>query len=333
MRDILESQGRVGRPPILQELNLDVSTEELLSADRGSTYSDLYLMSGNGTVVWLTPHVAVARVVVNDARVLQLWRNSDERCLYSFNVDGKCIDALALSPEHILEICDVVLRLLAASVAHSVILHKWSVRDVALINATSLAYLMERCQSLKLLSLHDLEMDDNHCRVLGAYSRPDLELELNNCKLTNAGTSALVEVLGRNQGPTKLDCCEIDNSVLADGLRGNSRLKNFEPSISSNLDVAHREVLAIAGALKENKGLVYLDLEHYFRMSDETWGAICDSLKAHPTLQVLGLQQSTDRFAEPRLAPAVLTSRIQALVDMLKVNTSIQHHTSALPLL
>jgi hypothetical protein len=52
-------------------------------------------------------------------------------------------------------------------------------------------------------------------------------------------------------------------------------------------------------------------------MSDETWGAICDSLKTHPTLQVLGLQSTRT------LAPAVLTSRVQALVDMLKGNMSI----------
>jgi hypothetical protein len=48
----------------------------------------------------------------------------------------------------------------------------------------------------------------------------------------------------------------------------------------------------------------------------------------HLTLKALSLYHSTDRFAEPP-APAVLKSRIQALVDMLKVNTSI--HTIRLP--
>jgi hypothetical protein len=62
-----------------------------------------------------------------------------------------------------------------------------------------------------------------------------------------------------------------------------------------------------------------LDLEHDFRMSDETWDAVCDSLKTHPTLQLLNLQNT-----EPPLAPpAVIKSRIQAFVDMLKVNMSI----------
>jgi hypothetical protein len=48
-----------------------------------------------------------------------------------------------LAPRAFIEICDVVLRLLAASVVHSSILNKWNRRDAALINAPSLAYLME----------------------------------------------------------------------------------------------------------------------------------------------------------------------------------------------
>jgi hypothetical protein len=49
-------------------------------------------------------------------------------------------------------------------------------------------------------------------------------------------------------------------------------------------------------------------------MSDEAWHSACDYLKTHPTLEVLNLG-----------APyrAVITSRIQALVDMKKVNMSI----------
>jgi hypothetical protein len=58
---------------------------------------------------------------------------------------------------------------------------------------------MEQCQSLKILTLLDLRLDENHCRVLGIYSRPDLGIELNGCRTTSAGASALAEVLGRNQ--------------------------------------------------------------------------------------------------------------------------------------
>jgi hypothetical protein len=224
-----------------------------------------------------------------------------------------------------LETCDVVLRLLAASVVHSVTLDKRGSREVALINAASLAYLLEQCQSLNSLTLIDQTLDENHCRVLGDHSRPGLEIELIRCKLTSAGTSTLAEVLGRNQGPTKLHFCFIDNSVLANGLRGNiSRLKRFGRRISSNLEVCNREVLALAGALKENKGLVELYLNTGgFRENDETWDAICDSLKTHPTLEVLNLRSTFTYPSTAPAAPTVINSRIQALEDVMKVNISI----------
>jgi hypothetical protein len=63
LRDILESQGHLGPPETLQELNLDVSTAELLSAESAFTYADfLYAMLGNRNMMaWLTPHAAVVR--------------------------------------------------------------------------------------------------------------------------------------------------------------------------------------------------------------------------------------------------------------------------------
>jgi hypothetical protein len=89
---------------------------------------------------------------------------------------------------------------------------------------------------MKYLSFNDLEIDENHCR--------------------SAGASALAEVLGRNQGPTELTYCGTDFSVVADGLRGDSRLECL-----TNRDV-DEELLAIAGTLKENKGLVVFDLRY-----------------------------------------------------------------------
>jgi hypothetical protein len=312
---------RRGLEPTLQELNLDVSTQELLSAERAFTYADVYDMLGNLlTLAWLTPHVAVIR---NDAAVRNYWNQLNGSRRFYFIADGKKIDVLARTPEHLLQICDVILRLLAASVGvHSVKLNGTNCRD-ELINAPSLACLMEQCQSLKTLSLHNIKtLDEDQIRVLGAFSRPGLDIELQHCTLTSAGTIALVEVLTRNQGPTKLAYCSIDISILANGLRGNSRLKSFIPRISHNNEDGNREILAIAGALNKNKGLVSLDLYHDFAMSLETWYAVCDSLETHPTLEILYL-----RSRQASLYPAV--PRIQALVTMLRVSTSI--HTIQVP--
>jgi hypothetical protein len=323
--DLLESQGRLEHfrcyhPGLLQELNLDVSTEELLSAERAFACADLFAMLGNrNTVAWLTPHAAVARGGEN---VVYCWGRLDVSYRFCFSADGKDIFVLARSHDHLLEICDIVVRLLAASVVQSVIIQKFYSPGDASINATSLAYLMEQCQSLKALTLKDLEIDEDQIRALGGYSRPDLEIVLTYCKLTSAGARALAEVLGRNKGPTQLEYCEIDNLVLADGLRGNSRLQLLEFRISSSLEVGNRQIFAIAGALRENKGLVELNLTcGGFRVSDEAWGAICASLETHLTLEVFLLFRVT--FAVTSTDPAVTKSRVQALLDMMKVNTSI----------
>jgi hypothetical protein len=335
-RDLLDSRGRLeasrGRTEILEEMDLNVSTEELLSAERAFTYVDLHAMSGNqNTILWLTPHAAVAR---ESKRVVHYFTQLDGSCRFSFSADGKNLYALARSPERLFEICDVVLRLLAASVVHSLILFRSSFHYGALVNTPSLAYLMEQCISLKVLTLHYLEMDESHCRLLGTYSRPGLEIKLISCKLTRSGSSALADVLGRNQGPTELTNCHIDCFVLVDGLRGNSRLKSLTPRLSDyrgvayqeslviasgSLDDVNRPLLAIAGTLKGNAGLVVCDLSHCL-LTDNSWNAVCDSLKTHPTLQVLSLRRP---LGVTPLALAVLKSRIQALVDMLKVNMSI----------
>jgi hypothetical protein len=329
-RDILENQGRLeqfrGRgqgqhPEIFQELNLNVPAEELLRTERALTDTDLYAVLGDrdgNTVAWLTPHAVVARRVGIGMRY---WMRQDESYHFHFTADGKAIIAYARTIEHLLEICNIVLQLLTVSVVHSLGLRSRSLlEDTFIINAQSLVHLMEQCQSLKALLL-SLEMNEDQCRALGAYSRPDLEIVLSRCKITSAGANALAEFLGRNQGPTKLDSCYIDNIVLADGLRGNSRLKLFTPLISSNLEVGSRELLAIAGALRENKGLVELTLTYSsLRLNDETWGAISGSLKAHPTLELLNLRGA---FTVATATPALLKFQTQKLVAMMKVNTSI----------
>jgi hypothetical protein len=259
LHDLIESQGVLEEPeaPIperLQEVNLDVSTEEFLSAERAFTFADLYGMLGSGhnMVAWLTPRTAF---VGGGVSALETWESlgARETCCLLFSADGKEIFAMALSPEHLLEICDVVLRLLAVSVVHALFIEEWSRLEDALINTPTLANFMEQCQSLKALSLKDLRLDENHCRVLGAYTRPGLEIVLTGCKITDAGASALAEVLGRNQGPTEIVLSYFDNLVLANGLRGNSRLKILRPRFSNNRDVVNREVLEIAGALKKTK--------------------------------------------------------------------------------
>jgi hypothetical protein len=114
----------------------------------------------------------------------------------------------------------------------------------------------------------------------------------------------------------------MDYSVLADGLRRNSHLKLLRQRFLSNsFEDDKRQLLAIASALRENKGLVELNLTHHGRREcDETWNEVCDSLKTHPTLEVLHLGTEN---SDPSTVTAVTLSRIQALLDMMKMNMSI----------
>jgi hypothetical protein len=98
LRDILESEGLHNRE-LLQELNLNVSTEELLSADRAFTFADLYAMLGNrDTIAWLTPHAAVVPVF---GRAVGFWSQLNNPYHFRISTDnGKDMFALACYPEH-----------------------------------------------------------------------------------------------------------------------------------------------------------------------------------------------------------------------------------------
>jgi hypothetical protein len=306
----------------IRERNLNVSTEVLLSAKRAFTYWDLHAMLCKRNIIaWLTPHVAVVGEC-EGAYVGTL--PLDHSYSFQVGVNGKEIRAFTLSSAAFSETFDVVHRLLMADVREVYELDFISFhhhRDETFFSALSLAYLMEQCQSLKALKLENTTSHEDHFRVLGNFSEPGLEVELKRCQIRGA-TAVLAAVLESNQGPTKLDGCYMDYSVFATGLRGNSRLKSLKPIITLNrAGDGNEEVLAIAAALKENKGLVELDfIDDFGGMRDETWYAVCDSLKTHPTLEVLDFR--TNVYRGP-FSPAVIKSRIQALVDMLRVNMSI----------
>jgi hypothetical protein len=122
---------------------------------------------------------------------------------------------------------------------------------------------MEQCPSMNALSLNSIEIDEDHCRVLGAYSRSGLKIELNRCKYFGRGYWT------QPHSRPSLISGKSDNFVLADGLRGNSRLKSFAPRIWNRSD-AYPELLAIARVLRENKSLVHLNPSVGLFVNDET---------------------------------------------------------------
>jgi hypothetical protein len=117
-RDLLYSRGCRGREDIRDYLELlDVSNEELLSAERAFTYADLHAMLENGTTVaWLSPHAAIGG---EQWRASCYVRHNNFSFPYKFqlDVDGKIVDGMASSSEAFSEIIGVVRRLLLADVS------------------------------------------------------------------------------------------------------------------------------------------------------------------------------------------------------------------------
>jgi hypothetical protein len=279
------------------------------------------MLGNEDTVVWLTPHAVVFPECVKRLLHVIQREHSYSFCL-SANGDGKGIYVVAFSFAALSEIGDVLRRLLLADARE---MNELELRRVGLsgdeyFSAPIFAYLAERYQSLRSVKLECLVLNEDHIRVLGDISRSGLEIDLTLCQIEGAAAEALAEVLCRNQGPTKLIECNIDYSVIANGLHGNSRLKSLTPRWDFEVDDS-RQVVALAGALKGNKGLVDLKIWQQLSLSDELWYAVCDALKTHPALQVLKLGYMG--LVQPTMPPAALKSRIRALVDMVKKNMSI----------
>lgn len=101
--------------------------------------------------MWLTPHAAV--VCESDrAFLVSSFLLGDYRFhIFSFNVDGKDIFAVAPNAAALSEIVDVVHRLLVANArdVNPLTLKNLGNGDGVFFNAPTLAYLVEHCQNLK----------------------------------------------------------------------------------------------------------------------------------------------------------------------------------------
>jgi hypothetical protein len=196
------------------------------------------------------------------------------------------------------------------------------------ISPSALLKFQQQTRNLQQLSLWCFTLLEDQCRALvgtptiTSKGRP-LEIELFYCNLYGTGaTDALVEAIRHNRGPTKLERCEIDTRLLADALRGNTSVKAL--TLRSSYGNAAKDLVdirALVQGLEQNCGLVRLDLSNRV-VNDANWKALCKSLKAHPTLEVLGLRTTTS--STERQAPEFKTTRKNRMLDleeMLKVNT------------
>jgi hypothetical protein len=246
----------------------------------------------------------------------------------SFGNDPLEIRSLAGS-DGVSLVCECLLQLLASSAQATEV--RLTGQGTLPISASALRKFQQQTCNLQQLSLWCFTLLEDQCRALAATpaiinnGRP-LEIELFYCNLHGTGaTDAIVEAMRNNRGPTKLERCEIDTRLLAAALRGNTSVTDLTLRCSyGNTAKDLVAIRALVQGLEQNCGLKKVDLSNRV-VNNENWKALCKSLKAHPTLEVLGLRTTTS--STERQDPAFKTTRKNRMLDleeMLKVN-SLMH--------
>ncbi len=137
LRDIIDQSGDISEEMkedlhFIEEFHLHVSTEEFRSAvlETAFTYADLHTMLDGDCLVWFTPSLSAAvfrkHAIANIYSVFMGDGFNDSNYSFLCNLDGQEITAAASSSNELLEMCDILLRLVAASSdVHSVKLSNW----------------------------------------------------------------------------------------------------------------------------------------------------------------------------------------------------------------
>jgi hypothetical protein len=318
------------------EVELTANWEDFVSS--GVTWND-FLSFCEHRLIWLTPEV----FITVEESFAATGFGIDYQYLFAVKdvfkswIEAQDFKIYGATAAHATAIFDGIFRLLATSDAESLCL---SCHDGSNLmssqenNETPRVYLFpvpgpvlsrylisqQSTTSLKTLRLEDMTLDKEHCIALEINDRTDLEIELSNCKLTDDGTQAFLDSQRRNKGPDKLLNCKMDVSVLAEAVRGNTSLKSLKPCGELDHDqLSPGDFETLAQALKENEGLVTLDIAGQ-PIIEESWRLILKSIQNHPSLQVLDLHLTP---SSRKMSSATKTERMLAIVEMLQVNTVI----------
>jgi hypothetical protein len=323
-RDLYKSKSEETLPLDFTEVELTSSCEDLLKTE--FTWEDFSALARKHSIIWMGENVFV-QFGSTESFAFASQRPLSIRMGKSFGNDPLEIRVLA-GYDGVSLVCECLLLLLGSSAQATGV--RLTGQGALPISASALQNFLQQTRHLQQLSLWCFALLEDQCRALAVTpiitnkGRP-LEIELFYCTLYGTGaTDALVEVTRHNRGPTKLERCEIDTRLLADALRGNTSVKAL--TLRCSYGNATKDLIAIRAlvqGLEQNCGLVRLDLSNRV-VNDANWKALCKSLKAHPTLEVLGLQTTTS--STERQAPDFESTRENRMLDleeMLKVNTLI----------
>jgi hypothetical protein len=236
--------------------------------------------------------------------------------------------------------CDFMVRLLAGSEKRKVYLYGLSGTLLLPVAGPSLSHLFERSQEhLITFTVGHVILNEEHIRVLAIAPQPELQLCLVWCELSDNGAcrNRFVEWLQSGGGPTELDGCHIDSHVLADSLKGESRLGVLRlPSVSGRRNLFGCEIsidpdrALIFSALAENRGLTALHASGH-SIDDESWTILCQSIQNHPTLTRVNLTDTGPMNSAGEscalLSDEQKTRRTRTLAEMIQTNTILCYIT------
>jgi hypothetical protein len=284
----------------------------------GVTWEDFCLfLQGKG--VWMAPNVYVCcRSFYGSESVFSLGCLGHTYLCVCVTPDAAAAAATAT--------CNFLVRLLATCEHHDVYIGGCSSGASTPLSGAALSlFFQESRDSLRKVAFHDMALNEDQCRALATMSRLDVEVKLRYCTLVDDAAEAFVECLQSDRGPVKLQNCRIDNRILASALTGNSRVTKLKlyyrrTDYRRTIDA---DMAILFAALANNRGLVDLDLCN-IPTSNENWSALCESLKAHPTLTCLDLRSTSPRH--PIGNRIVLTDdqklhRTRLLAEMVQHNT------------
>jgi hypothetical protein len=224
--------------------------------------------------------------------------------------------------------CDLLLQLLAVAQGKelSLLFADESDDSDAPFSNVALSRLVVMNQSLETLELCKFSVDRDFCHALGFVIRPDLQTRFRDCNMTESGSRAVAEAIHSHQGPTWLLNCDMDHSLLAEALRGNTSLTHFESQPGRGVFRDDDEWRLFARALSQACNLLIVSFEGLF-VNDENLEFLCQHIARHPTLECLNLVATTrdegDRWFDDILTERKIR-RATAVLEMLRFNTVLR---------
>jgi hypothetical protein len=313
------------------ELLPGLSPEDALLSGGRNTWED-FCRFLRGKVVWTTPYVYLTSPGLLHGKIFlhsKLYISVTKPVSLG-SLGSPSVLIHSGTPSAASSTCECMVRLLGTCGQHEVrIGYRYGTSSSLPVTVPTLSRFLEQSRNnLGHFILEGIVLNEDQIRALATLSGSGLKVILKTCRLTEGSgcPDAFIECLQSDRGPTGLDSCYIDRRILAQAITGNTRVVN--------LKLCHRPDIfpdaLFQRAISHNRGLANLDMSRN-AISDEQWSVLCESLRVHPTITTLVINEThpNGRGRINYMTDAHKTRRTRAIANMLQENTilhTIQHN-------